>query len=145
MKAKEYLHNLQRLDTLINQKIKELEDLRSTSTSIGSLDYSKDRVQSSPSGDAPFVKVIGRMIDLEEEINAEIDKFVDEKHDIINQIQQLQNPKHIEILYKHYVEFKRLEVISVEMGYTYQYIVELHGYALKEFQDTHENLLNTNV
>lgn len=144
MKAKEYLQQLQRLDTMINQKIKELGDLRLMSQSGGGIDYSKERVQSSPSGDAPFVKPVLRMIELEQEINAEIDRFVDEKHEIINQIQALQNPKHIDILYKHYVEFKRLEIVAVEMNFTYQYIVELHGTALKEFQLTHENLLNSN-
>lgn len=144
MKAKEYLQQLQRLDTMINQKIKELGDLRLMSQSVGGIDYSKERVRSSPSGDAPFVKPVLRMIELEQEINAEIDRFVDEKHEIINQIQALQNPKHIDILYKHYVEFKRLEIVAVEMNFTYQYIVELHGTALKEFQLTHENLLNSN-
>lgn len=144
MKAKEYLQQLQRLDTMINQKIKELGDLRLMLQSVGGIDYSKERVQSSPSGDAPFVKPVLRMIELEQEINAEIDRFVDEKHEIINQIQALQNQKHIDILYKHYVEFKRLEIVAVEMNFTYQYIVELHGTALKEFQLTHENLLNSN-
>lgn len=144
MKAKEYLQQLQRLDTMINQKIKELGDLRLMLQSVGGIDYSKERVQSSPSGDAPFVKPVLRMIELEQEINTEIDRFVDEKHEIINQIQALQNPKHIDILYKHYVEFKRLEIVAVEMNFTYQYIVELHGTALKEFQLTHENLLNSN-
>lgn len=143
MKAKEYLQQLQRLDTVINQKIKEVDDLRLKSRSVGSIDYSKERVQTSPSGDAPFVKLIGRIIDLEAEINAEIDAFVDEKHRIINQIQALKNSKYIEILYKHYVEFKRLEVVAVEMNFTYQYVVELHGYALKDFQTTYENLLNS--
>lgn len=144
MKAKEYLQQLQRLDTVINQKIKEVDDLRLKSRSVGSIDYLKERVQTSPSGDAPFVKLIGRIIDLEAEINAEIDAFVDEKHRIINQIQGLKNSKYIEILYKHYVEFKRLEVVAVEMNFTYQYVVELHGYALKDFQTTYENLLNSN-
>lgn len=144
MKAKEYLQQLQRLDTVINQKIKELGDLRLKSQSAGSIDYSKERVQTSPSGDAPFVKLIGRIIDLEAEINAEIDAFVDDKHKIINQIQGLKNSKYIEILYKHYVEFKRLEVVAVEMNFTYRYVVELHGYALKDFQTTYENLLNSN-
>mgnify|MGYP006939891564 FL=1 len=46
MKAKEYLQQLQRLDTVINQKIKEVDDLRLKSRSVGSIDYSKERVQS---------------------------------------------------------------------------------------------------
>lgn len=134
MKAKEYLQQLQRLDTVINQKIKEVHDLRLQAQSGGGLDYSKERVQSSPSGDAPFVKPIRRIIDLEAEINAEIDRFVDEKHKIINQIQGLKNSDYISLLFKRYVEFKKFETIAVEMNFTYQYVLNMHGYALKEFE-----------
>jgi len=141
MKAKEYLQQLQRLDTVINQKIKEVEDLRTISVSAGGIDYSKERVQSSPSGDAPFVRVINRIVDLEEEISREIDTFVDEKHKVINQIQGLKDSRYIEVLYKHYVEFKRLEAVAVEMNFTYQYTRELHGYALQDFERTYKNLL----
>lgn len=143
MTAKEYLKKLQRLDTVITQKISELGDLRIMSRSVGGIDYSKERVQTSPFGDATFVKMISRMCDLEVEINAEIDKFVEEKHKIINQIQNLKNPKHIDMLYKHYVEFKRLEVVAVEMNYTYQYARELHGLALQDFEKTYKILLNS--
>lgn len=135
MKAKEYLQQLQRLDTVINQKIKEVHDLRLQAQSTGGLDYSKERVQTSPSGDAPFVKLIGRVIDLEVEINAEIDRYVDEKHKIINEIQALKDADHISLLYKRYVEFKKFEVIAVEMNYTYRYVLNMHGYALKDFEE----------
>lgn len=140
MKAKEYLQQLQWLDTVLNQKIKEAQDLKIQTQSTSGIDYSKERVQSSPSGDAPFVKPICRIIDLEAEINAEIDKFVDEKHKIINQIQGLKNSDYVSLLFKRYVEFKKFEVISVEMNFTYQYVIEMHGYALKEFETTYENL-----
>nr|DAO87965.1 MAG TPA: Protein of unknown function (DUF1492) [Caudoviricetes sp.] len=133
MRAKEYLQQLRRLDTVIDQKIKELDDLKVKSTCIGGFDYSKERVQTSPSGDAPYAKTVHRMIDLNEKINRDIDDFVDRKHKIINEIQSLENTKHIQILFKKYVEYKSFEQISVEMNYTYQYIVLLHGYALKEF------------
>lgn len=144
MKPKEYLQKLRKLNVTIDQKVKELDDLKKTLTTIGSFDYSKDRVQSSASGDPPFVKTLMKIYDLESEIDAEIDKLVDDKHQIINQIHELPNPKHIDILYKHYVEFKRLEIVAVEMNFTYQYIVELHGDALKEFQRIHNDLLNSN-
>lgn len=140
MKAKEYLQQLQRLDTIISQKMVELEDLRLKVTSTGSIDYSKERVQTSPSGDAPFTNMIARIADLEDEINAEIDRFVDEKHKIINQIQGLKNADYISLLFKRYVELKKFEIIAIEMNFTYQYILELHGYALKEFETTYKNL-----
>lgn len=141
MKAKEYLKKLQRLDTVITQKISELGDLRMKLCSVGGIDYSKERVQTSPSGDASFVNAIGRIVDLKSEINREIDNFVDEKHEIINQIQQLSNHTHIQLLYKRYVEFKKFETIAIEMCFTYQYTIELHGYALQDFERTYENIL----
>ncbi len=146
MKAKENLRHLQRLDTMINQKIKELNDLRMISQSTGGMDYSKERVQSSPTGDAPFVQSVLRIAELEKEINAEIDRFVDEKHTIIKQIQSLQNHKYTKILYKRYIEYKSLEQICVEMKFSYDHIRHLHGDALKEFgekflKSTHNNTL----
>ena len=80
------------------------------------------------------MKPICRIIDLEAEINAEIDRFVDEKHKIINQIQGLKNSDYISLLFKRYVEFKKFETIAVEMNFTYQYVLNMHGYALKEFE-----------
>ena len=134
MKAKEYLQHLQWLDTVIDQKIRELEDLQAKSTSIGCIDYSKERVQTSPSVDAPFVGLTERIIALNEEINAEIDFFVDEKHRIINQIQGLKNVNHVSILYKRYVEYKKFETIADEMNFTPDYIKHLHGSALRDFE-----------
>lgn len=135
MKAKEYLQQLKRLDTLINQKIQELGELRAMST-VGSVDYSKERVQSSSSQDAPFVRVIHKIIELEEEINAEIDKFIDKKHLIINQIQELHNADEINVLYDRYVEFKTFEKIAVDLNYTIRNIYFIHGRALQNFETT---------
>ena len=81
------------------------------------------------------MKLIGRIIDLEAEINAEIDRYVDEKHRIINEIQGLKNADYISLLYKRYVEFKKFEIIAVEMNYTYRYVLNMHGYALKDFEE----------
>jgi DNA-directed RNA polymerase specialized sigma subunit len=70
---------------------------------------------------------------LDEEINREIDEFAEEKHRIINEIHQLDNLEYVRILFKVYVEFKKLEEVCVDMGYSYRHITRLHGYALKSF------------
>lgn len=134
MKAKEYLQQLKRLDTLIDLKNKELDDLQLRVKSIGSMNFSEERVQTSPSEDAPFVKLIEKIVDLQAEINAEIDIFVDTKRRIISQIQALKNPKFIDLLYKCYVEYKSLMQISSEMNFSYDHIKHLHGYALEDFE-----------
>ena len=135
MKAKEYLQQLKRLDILIKQKNKEVDNLCLKSKSASNIDYSKERVQTSSSGEAPFVKLIGRIVDLETEISQEINTFLQEKHKIINQIQELNNTDYIRLLYKRYVEYKSLEHICVEMDFSYDYIKHLHGCALKDFED----------
>lgn len=134
MKAKDYLNQLPLLDMKINLKIKELEGLRTKLVGVGGVDYSDDRVQTSPKSNARFAEILHNIECLEKEINDDIDKLVNKKHEIISQIQELKQPKQIEILYKRYVEYKSLEVIAREMGYSYQYAKELHRKALREMK-----------
>ena len=136
MKSKEYLQQLKLLDMKIDQKLKQKEDLRQITQATGALDYSKDRVQTSPSGDSLSNAVI-KYLSLEEEIDRQIDQFVDLKNQIINQIQGLKDVNYVQVLFKRYVEYKKLEVIAVEMDYTYPYVRALHGYALQEFERTY--------
>ena len=138
MQAKQYLKELKRLDTCINQKMQEKAALY-TST-IGAARTDKDRVQTSGSGDM-MPELIQRLLDLEAEIVKEIDNFADQKRKMIRQIQDLRNETYVSLLYRRYVEFKTLEEISVEMNYTYQYTRRMHGYALAEFQRVHEKAI----
>lgn len=141
MKAKTYLEQLEILDTKINQKQMQLSDLKLKSTSTGGISYG-ERVQTSPSGDS-LCNAVTRYVALEQEINDDIDHFVDKKNVIINQIHALSDVKYIKLLFMRYVQFKRLEVIAVEMNYSYQYTKELHGVALQEFQNTYPNILES--
>lgn len=141
MTAKEYLQQLYKADTIINQKLKEKDDLHRMSTNIGGLDYTKEKIQTSSPENAPYETMIQKMIDIEGKIYSEVNYFLEKKHLIINQIQGLKNEKHINVLYLRYVEFKNFENIAVEMGLSYQYMLELHGYALQEFEKTYKNLL----
>lgn len=133
MKAKEYLQQLQKLDIVINQKLQELYELKKMQD-IKAVDYTQEKVHCSKQYGATFEAILIKIIDMENEINAEIDSFIDMKHCIINQIQTLDNSKYMQVLYKRYVEYKRLEMVACEMAYTFQYVVLLHGQALKDFE-----------
>lgn len=134
MEAKEYLQEIKKFDESINQKQAEYDGIKKGRTYIGGMDYSLDRVQTSPDG-AGFAKISDRLMDLQMEINEEIDRFYEMRHERINQIQQLSKVEYITILFKKYVEYKSIEQISCEMGFVYNYTCSLHGYALKEFGD----------
>ena len=143
MRVKEYLQQIFKLERHINQRQSQLEELIEYSGYIKSIDYANDRVQSSKSSDADFVSTIHKITDLQAEINAKIDALVDIKNTIIQQIQTLDNTIYADILYKRYVECKKLEQIAVEMNYSYDWVRHKHGKALKYFEKqkktTHKN------
>jgi len=139
LSAKEYLEQLEVLDTNINQDLERLSEMKESSSSTGAIDYSKDRVQTSTSGDK-LCNDVSRYVDFEEQINAEIDRFVDAKEQIIKEIRGLRVKNYIQLLFKVYVQFKSIKVAASEMGMSYQYVREVHKKALEAFEQTYKNL-----
>ena len=135
MTAKEYLQQLERADVIIEQKMKEQADLEELSKCVRAIDYVKDRVSSSGTGDAPFVNPVLKIVMLEQEINAEIDKYVDLKRKITGEIQSLQDPQFIKVLFKRYVEYKGFDKIAVELECSERNVYTIHGQALKDFTE----------
>lgn len=137
MTAKEYLQQLHRADVILNQRIQEKADLRARLSSIGSFDYSKERVQTSLPEGASYEMQIIKIIDLENEIDSLIDDYVDLKHKIIGEIHDLNNADQIKILYKRYVLSEKFEQIAIELNFSIRNVYKVHGYALQEFQKIH--------
>ena len=133
MKHKDYLRRIRCLDVHINQKIKELESLRAAAVRIGGANYARDPVTGGRKQEARYTGIVERMVDLEREIEAEIDRFVDERHETINRIQSLDNPMYANILFQRYVEYKSLYEIAKEMRYSYSRMRHIFGEALREF------------
>lgn len=136
--AKQYLVQLRLIDTKINQKMEELADLMTAATSTRAIDYSKDRVQTSPQN-AQENRVC-KYVDLDAEINREIDEFIDIKHRITKEIQELNVDYYIKILFKVYVQYKTVKDAANEIGLSYQYVRDLHKKALKAFEELHTDL-----
>jgi hypothetical protein len=138
MTAKEYLRQLKRLEIKIDQRRQERDRLLSDAMGNGSPRLSRDRVQTSVSGDAMGEK-LAECADIKAEIDALIKKLVVDRHRIIGEIHMLTDARYIQILYLHYVEGKRLEDVAEMMvktngePYSYDHIASLHGMALREF------------
>lgn len=136
MKAKEYLSQIELADIKIKQHLEELKIMGMDIAGIRGVDYSADRVQTSPSGDI-LSGQIAEYTKLENKIKREINSLNEEKFKIIKEIHSLQGKNsrvYIQILFKRYVELKRLEQIAVETTYSYDRVRHLHGCALIEFQ-----------
>lgn len=139
LSAREYLGQLEELDIKINQDLERLEEMKTDACNPGGIDYSKDRVQTSISGDKLGGQVT-RYVTLNEYINAEIDRFADAKEQIISEIRGLHDTHYIQLLFKVYVQFKSIREAAGEMKISYSYAVELHKKALKAFSETYKNL-----
>lgn len=139
MTAKEYLNRIDTIDMVIKQKIKEKKDMRErlSLTGVSGIDYSKELTNGTTKGEAPFVRITDKVMEHEEIIDNEINRLVRERHNIINMINGLKNRKYSEVLYGCYVEHRELSVVALEMGYSYQYVLELHSQALRKFTETY--------
>ena len=139
MTAKEYLNQAFRLDQRINSKIEQvavLNDLATKCTAtISGMPHS-----ASPNT-ASMAMTIDKIVDLQNEINADIDELVDLKREIISVIKSIENTEYQLILEKKYLtsyydeerKLKRYswEQIAVDLGYDFRYLKKLHKKALE--------------
>lgn len=133
MTAKEYLQQIRRIDIIIKHKTDELNSFRSTLPLLPSQDLSSDRVQTSAACEAEYTRSIERILEME----AEIDKYKAARDKILSQIHGMSNINHMQVLYKRYVECKRLETIAHEMGYSCDHVRRMNWQALRDFEGCH--------
>lgn len=132
MNAKEYLCRIGRCDDKINTMIAEVESLYAMVTKI--TPTLKSDVVSGGGSQDKIGNAVAKIVDLKEEINREIDKFVDMKREAAALLNKLENHLYYMILHRKYVQHESLEQIAADMHYTYRWICILHGRALQEFQ-----------
>ena len=131
MSSKEFLNKIRYIDMMINCKLEQVAELRSMLLP-GAIRYDKDKVQTSNNADT-ITDTMLKIVDLEEKINADIDKLVDMKGLARDKIERMENDVEKVILYKRYFNNESFEQISVEMGYSWRWIHKLHNDALKHF------------
>ena len=139
MDAKEYLRSIKKADAIINEKLRERDQLKGMRYKV--TQTLKPVMVSGGGSNGGFTNASDRLIDLEREIDREVDRFVDLKREADVLLMQLENEQHYKVLHRYYVLFESFEKIAVDMGYTYRNVCYLHGRALQAFQkvlDAHE-------
>ena len=131
MTAKAYLSQLYQIEIRIKVKSQQITELKVIASGFKGIDYSADKVQSSPSD--RMAEMVGRWSDMESELSYMLDRYIRLKNIIIEQILAIGDERYIAILYGRYVEHKTLREISAEMAHDYKYICRLHGKALTAF------------
>ena len=131
MTAKEYLQQARTLDLLINAKQDELFALRIASTSVSS-PVLGDKVKSGSTNSA--MRIVDKIIALQETINEEIDRLVDLKAEMHEKISRVYNPQLVALLTDKYINGFTLEQIAERMDRSYETIKGWHGEALQIFR-----------
>lgn len=132
MTTKQYLGQIERLNSMIENKVIEVGQIRSMAYNI-SAPIDKERVQSSSSYDKIGEKV-ARLVDLENETDELIKSFVEKRKHIISQIDSIDRKEYYLVLTYRYVQFMDFKEIFLKMGISERNMYNYYGQALKEFE-----------
>lgn len=133
MTTKEYLLQISRLNRVVENKFEEIKQLRDLSQSVRAIDNTKEKVDKTPNFDK-IGTAVAKIDELEQNLDALIDEYVDKKNLIISQIDSMEDEMFYTVLFSRYVEKKTFEMIATETSYCYRQITRIHGNALKEFE-----------
>lgn len=131
--AKEYLSQGLWLDRIIENKLKQLESFRILVMKLNT-NYSHDKVSGGNKIKSKMENTIVKIVDLENEINADIDRIIALKKEILNNIKQLDKLNYRLLLEMRYISGKTWEEISEEFHCSSSGIFKIHGVALKKIE-----------
>lgn len=130
--AKAYLRKIELADVHINNKLEDMNKLRTMVTKITAT-ISPVCVSGSGSQDK-LGDAIAKIVDLQDEINRKIDNYVDLKKEVGELLDKIQDSDQLMVIHKRYVEYKPLELIALEMNCTYRNVCYIHGKALQSVE-----------
>ena len=133
MNAKEYLSQAIWLDRMIDSKLEQLEMLKSLAMKVTS-SFTKEKISGGNIEKSKMESTMVKVIDLEHEINADIDRLVDLKKDIQDTINKMDDINQQLLLELRYLSGKGWDEIAASMGYDPRTVYRIHGKALKEFE-----------
>ena len=126
---KEELREIIYLDDLINSKLRQIENLRASRFSIGSMSFKPDKVQKTDFRNHQE-ELIVKLIDLEDDITKDIDRLVDMKTLAKLSIDKLNGPYRL-VMSMRYLECMKWKEIAYRLNYSVQAVYKIHGQALK--------------
>ena len=127
--AKEYLGQAYRIDQRINSKIEQVSALNNMATKATST--ISDMPGSATRNIHRMEDVIVKIIDLQNEINADIDELVDFKAEVMSVIKSIDKLEYQTLLELRYLCFKPWEQIAIELGYSINNVFKMHRKAIE--------------
>jgi hypothetical protein len=132
-RAKTYLQRLAQCDARINAMQDKIDDLYDQATRI--TPTLKQDVVSGGGNHDKVGDAAAKIVDLRNEINRQIDYYVDLQEEANAILNKLQDNVHYTILYRRYMLVDSWETIAAEIGVGARQAQNLHGNALVAFAD----------
>lgn len=132
MTTEMYLSQIRKLDKMINNRLAEIDDLRSLAENVSSRQIVSDLVQSSGKQDK-LEKIIVKIIDAENEVDALVDRYVDKRKEIMDRIESMEY-RHYDILYMRFIDGYTFSVIAEEMAASERQVYRWFEKAIAEFE-----------
>ena len=129
--AKEYLERIKLYDAIVDSGVEELAMLRSKVKRI--TPTMKDGAGGSSSVQDKMAEMVAKIVDLQEEINRNVDIFVDMKREASSLLKKVRNADFYKVLHMRYIQYKSFAQIAAEMGLTERGASKLNGRALQAF------------
>ena len=132
MKAKEFLNQAYLLDQRIKSKSEQIQSLNELATKCTVTLTGMPR--NSNHGDSTMADAVCKIIDLQNEIAADMDRLVQIKKDIVDVIGKVNDVKFRILLEKRYLCGETWEEITVSLYHNRRWVFRLHDKALDEVQ-----------
>ena len=126
-KTKEWLEALERKDREICLLMNEISKIRELATSVGGVG---SPVQSS--GGDRLGKIIANLADKENELDAVIDEYIDERREKIKVINQIEDNNIRDVIYFHYAQFMPMTKIAEKLNYSYIWVHKMNTIGIEK-------------
>lgn len=131
MDARTYLSQARLLNNRIRSYENELEYINTIALGPSGPSYGPNKIKQAPSLEAPFVRYIDKIMELEKIIHDEISKLIKLKQDIARTIAEVGDAKLEIILRERYINCRNWEDIAIDLAYSQVYLFKLHQKAMK--------------
>lgn len=132
MKARDYLGQLEVIETRIQNIQYDIQQLKELALSV-TPSYEGERVQGSGNLQKT-ASAVDRWVDKERQMDEEIDRLIDLRLEIVDTINHLKKPKEAGVLHMLYIQNKPFKEVALRYDKSVSWATSVHGRALQSLQ-----------
>ncbi|HCC00450.1 MAG TPA: hypothetical protein DEP42_04440 [Ruminococcaceae bacterium] len=130
MTAKEFLNQYLEADRSVDNKLKEITQLRELATKTTSA-LSSNGSHAQNSKPDKLADICAKIVDAENEVDKRIDMLLEIKQQVLSVIDGVRDARYREVLERRYIHGQKWERIATDMHFDYRWVLQLHGHALQ--------------